>query len=240
MVITIAAVADIHSPKYLPLFTASVNDIRIKNKAVDLIIFAGDVVDKNSIHNLNLVIMVAKKLTNRCGNTPQMIAVFGNEEYIGFEHEYVRKYPEITWINDELKVLNINNVEICIVGSRGVLMQATAWQRKNLPNIDSVYANRVEKIKEHLKICKNYSFTILVTHYASSYTTVYGEPSTVYKFLGFPLIDTIDKKLRPNIAVHGHAHNALVTSATIDGTAIYNVSLPANKKVTIIEASIHI
>lgn len=114
-------------------------------------------------------------------------------------------------------------------------MKATTWQQKNIPNINALYSSRINRIKEYLKICKNYDYSVLVTHYASSLATVYGEPPSVHKFLGFPLIETMDKNLRPHIAIHGHAHNAVRTFALVGGTIVYNVSLPANKKITVIE-----
>lgn len=239
MKITIAATADIHSPRYLPLFIASINDIKLRDKDIDIIIFAGDMVDKNNLDYLGAVALVSRRLLkNRYREPPQIIAVFGNEEYIGFEYKYIQTYAEIIWINDEYKVFDINNRRICIVGSRGILMKPTMWQQRNIPNIQELFSVRFMKINEGLKMCRDYDVTILVTHYASSFATIYGEPPSVYKFLGYPLINAINENLRPHLAIHGHAHNAIRTHTTIGNTAIYNVSLPANKRVIVISIDV--
>ncbi|MEM4553979.1 MAG: metallophosphoesterase [Ignisphaera sp.] len=234
----IVSVSDIHSPRYLPLFFASITTLRLANQKVDLIILAGDIVEKNSINNMKPVISVLNKLIDRCVVDSPIVAVFGNEEYIGFEHKYREMYPEVLWLDDEYTVIEIRGTEICIVGSRGVLKKPTIWQKKNIPDIDNLYINRLRKIRELLKICREYRLSILVTHYASTSITLQGELPQIHDFLGYKIIEYIDNSLRPDISIHGHAHNSTKTYAVINTTKIFNVSLPATKRITVIDVDI--
>lgn len=234
----IAAVADVHSPRYLPLFVASVSYLRAKSEKIDLVIFAGDMVERNAVTSLQPIVIAAQKLMSRHNSAPPILAVFGNEEYVGYEHEYTSKYPQIIWLDDEHSVVELEKAKICVIGSRGILLKPTVWQQKHLLNIETLYNVRIERIKNLLKICRDYDLSILITHYASTFATVYGEKTEIHKFLGYPLIDLIDEDLRPHIAIHGHAHNATKTTAIIKNTTVYNVSLPANKKITTINLSI--
>ncbi|MEM4788742.1 MAG: metallophosphoesterase [Ignisphaera sp.] len=235
MPLTIAAVADIHSPRYIPLLVTSINKLKSRNLKPDLVVLAGDIVEKNSVAYVRIVLGIVNKLSNKQGVTPPIVGVFGNEEYPGYEYKYLSEYPQITWINDEHKVLNIGDIEVCIVGSRGALLKPTTWQQKHLPQVDSLYKARVEKIKELLKQCKKYKASILVTHYASSFATVEGENPDIYKFLGYPLIETLNEYEKPILAIHGHAHKAVRTYANVRGVPVYNVSLPALKSVAILD-----
>lgn len=195
-------------------------------------------VERNNVTSLQPVVITTQKLMSRGGTIPPIIAVFGNEEYIGYEHAYKSMYPQIVWLDDEYKVIEIEGTRICVIGSRGVLLKPTLWQQKNLPNIENLYRARMEKMRNLLKICRDYDFSILITHYASTLATVYGEKPEIHKFLGYPLIDSIDEDKRPHIAIHGHAHNATKITAIVKNTTIYNVSLPAVKGITIINLSI--
>jgi len=236
--LTMVAVADVHSPQYVPLLVTSINKIKSRNLKPDLIILAGDIVEKNSVPHVRVVLEIVNKLSNKHGTTPPIIGVFGNEEYMGYEHEYISKYPQIIWINDEYKVLETENIEVCVVGSRGALLKPTTWQQKHIPHVDALYKTRVEKIKELLRQCKKYRASILVTHYALTFATVEGENLNIYKFLGYPLIETLEDDEKPLLAVHGHAHKAVKTYANVKGVPVYNISLPAVKNVTVLDLSL--
>lgn len=236
--LTIVAVADIHSPQYVPLLVTSINKIKSGNLKPDLVILAGDIVEKNSVSHVRLVLEIVNKLSNKRGTAPPIIGVFGNEEYTGYEHEYISRYPQVIWFNDEYKVLENENIEICIVGSRGALLKPTTWQQKHISQVDFLYKTRVEKIKELLRYCKKHSVSILVTHYASTFATVEGENLNIYKFLGYPLIEALKEDEKPLLAVHGHAHKAVKTYANVKGVPVYNVSLPAVKSITVLDLSL--
>lgn len=234
--ISIAAVADIHSPHYLPLFSASINSLL--NREVDLVILAGDIVDGGNAYMAKPVINILSKFAEKKGSSIPIVAVFGNEEYIGLEEKFKDMYPEITWLDDSNTTLNIKNNDICITGSRGVLKKPTSWQRRNIPNIEYIYKVRLSKIRNNIKECNKQGISVLVTHYASTYMTLYGERTETYVYLGYPIIETLPAELRPRISLHGHAHNASRVYANVNNVDVYNVSLIARKGLTIIDINI--
>lgn len=236
MRISIIAAADIHSPYYLPLFSVSINSIL--NKEFDLIILAGDIVNNGNVNMVKPVVDVLTKFIKRLGTEIPIMAVFGNEEYIGLEEKFESTYPEIVWLNDEYVTLRIKNVSVCIAGSRGILRKPTSWQRRNIPDVEHMYEARLNKIKSILKECSGQSISILVTHYASTYATLYGENPVIYSYLGYPIIESLPVDVRPKISIHGHAHNASRLYANVNSVDIYNVSLVARKGVAVIDVNI--
>jgi len=231
--IHIVATSDVHSPVYLPLFVASLNRLSIGRRP-DLILLAGDIVNKSSVGALRPVLTALRKL----GHAP-VIAVFGNEEYFEDEDKYLKMYPEVKWLNDETAFLDVRGVRVCVVGTRGVLERPTPWQQRNVPNIRTIYRERAAKLGELIRECRrSCDVVVLLTHYAPTYATVKGEPPNVYPYLGYRLIEKLSSESRPHIAIHGHAHNAKVLRAVVSGVEVYNVSLPARRGVAYIRFAV--
>ncbi len=234
--VKILATSDIHSPHFLPLFIASLSQVPFNE--IELVILAGDLVDKGRIEMLKPVIEVLKKHLQN--NDVPIVAVFGNEEYMDRENAFIERYPEIHWVSDSVLRLQLRSgIDICIVGSRGVLLRPTKWQSKHIPSIHEIYRERLKRLRELLRVCRDScQFVVLVTHYASSFVTVNGEPPSIHQYLGYPLIEHLGENEKPHLAIHGHAHNSKVLHAVVNGVPVYNVALPARKGVTLIELSI--
>ncbi|RLE63040.1 MAG: metallophosphoesterase [Thermoprotei archaeon] len=227
--INLAAVSDAHLPKYLDLFKSAVSAFDFSD--VDLLILAGDMVFKGKIEEYGEVLSIIKSQYNG-----PIYAVFGNEEYQELEEEIRRKYPEILWLNDSYEQIEVKGARIGLVGSRGVLDKPTSWQAKHIPNITAVYAERLIRIRELLiKAKRENNYVILITHYAVICDTLKGEKPQIWRYLGSARLKTIIKKIRPTLVIHGHAHNSSVFSTRIESTYVYNVALPATKRVTRIE-----
>ncbi|MEM3351866.1 MAG: metallophosphoesterase, partial [Saccharolobus sp.] len=64
--------------------------------------------------------------------------------------------------------------------------------------------------------------------------TVFGERKSAYPFLGYRIIEELAinrEDCLPNIAIHGHAHYAKRTFYIVKNVRVYNVALPANKRI---------
>ncbi len=226
---TILAVSDVHSPRYLAQFVAALSRRKNECSSVDVIVFAGDMVERGRVEAFRLVLDAVK---SRCGSKP-IVAVFGNEEYIGTEEKYVKLYPEVTWLND-------NYVEIAqdfvIYGTRGSLDRLTRWQRKNMPWLAKVYAERAKKLEQEvLRLKQRYRFVVVVMHYAPTFQTVVGEPPSIWPELGSRAVENAIKKSRPSLVIHGHAHRAKRLETFINGVRVVNVAFPARNDVTLIK-----
>jgi Icc-related predicted phosphoesterase len=233
--INILSFSDTHGVQHLPLLVSSLNALHSRD--LDLVVMAGDIADRGRVESVSPTIEALRRFFKDFLNVPKIVAVFGNEEYMGSEELFIKRFKEVVWINDTYIKINVKGVDICIVGSRGVLKRPTQWQERNIPNIREIYSQRLRMLAENIATCRQLGYyTILVTHYASTYVTVYGESPAIYPYLGYPIIEELNVK--PHMAIHGHAHNATRLEAVVDRVRVYNVALPARKGVTLIKALI--
>jgi len=214
------ATSDIHSPLYLDLFIKSYMSILKDN--IKLVFIAGDITDKGKYWNFDPIYGLLKKY--------KTIAVFGNEDFHEVREKYIQRYKEVVWLQDELYEIEIDGIRISIVGSEGVLERPTIWQVSNGFD-EKFYSERLRKIEELLCKAKG-DVKVLLTHYATTYETLLGENKRIYPELGYRLIENISCK--PDISIHGHAHYSRRLYFKIGKTRVYNVALPANKRIVII------
>lgn len=229
--IKIAAVGDVHGFRYINLLLTSLK--LVSGSKPDIIIFAGDMIDSGNVKELKAIV---DSIRFKYGETP-IVSIYGNEEYHEVEGELIREYPDIIWLNDSPAILAIEGIRVGIVGSRGVLEKLTFWQKRNKPELERVYRERPLIIENLLKnIKRDVDLSIYVSHYAPTFITVRGEPEKVLPYMGSKDIEHVLRRTKPDIAIHAHAHNARTLEADIDGVRIYNVSLPARRGITVIEA----
>lgn len=225
----IAAIADVHSPKYLDKYERALQNISSSN--IEALFFAGDMIYKGKWKEFDKVLRITKQYVKK-----PIYACFGNEEYEETINHLVETYPEITWLNDNFILLKTSfGKELFIVGTKGVLDRPTRWQRKHIPNIEKLYAERINKIKELLMLGRKESYTvILLTHYPPTYKTLWGEPRYAWPEMGSARMEKVILETKPNIIIHGHAHNSKKNQVRMGTIRIYNVSFPATKKITLI------
>jgi Icc-related predicted phosphoesterase len=230
-VVRIYAVGDVHGSRYLSIFLASLRSLVFRKP--DICIFAGDMVDEGKVDDLETIIRVVKE---KFPCIP-IVSIFGNEEYHELEDRFIKQYPEIIWLNDTPTIIDVGGTKVGIVGTRGALERLTYWQRRHKPILERIYRERPKIVKKLLmEVRKHSDITILVSHYSPTFLTVRGEPEKVYPFMGSKEMERAIKEVKPDIVIHAHAHNARVTEALLEGIKIYNVSLPARRGVSLIEA----
>lgn len=221
----IAAVSDVHSPLYLEAYKRSLELTGLSN--VDIVIFAGDMVERNMINALAPV----EEATRKVFPDAEIVAVFGNDEFMEYEDEYRKHYPSIKWLDDELYNIKIGGYKLGIIGSRGAIDRPTYWQIRHIPNIREIYAKRVEKIRSLLEVSiKQNDITLLVTHYSSSSCTLAGEPRRGWSGIYSRKVEDLVKKNKPNAAIHGHAHKGR-GYCRVNGVPVYNVAFPVNRRI---------
>ncbi|HEX9577948.1 MAG TPA: metallophosphoesterase family protein [Myxococcales bacterium] len=57
-----------------------------------------------------------------------------------------------------------------------------------------------------------------------------GAPLEIYPFLGATRLASPIDQLRPDFAIHGHAHRGVLRGATQGGVPVYNVALPVLRR----------
>jgi len=225
----IAALSDVHGPRYVAYLRASLSAL----KAAKLLLLAGDIVDKGEPDHVKLVMKAVREAYNGA-----VIAVFGNEEYDERKERIKEADESVLWLDDEYTVLKIDDVDVAIVGTRGMLDKPTRWQERNIPGIRELYSRRLERLGELLKrAAESSDRVILVTHYAPIGPTLKGENPKIWNQLGSRELTRLILKSRVNAVIHGHAHNSARTRAQLGVTRVYNVALPATRGVTIVSVT---
>jgi len=225
----ILATSDVHSPENLQLFLNALNSV---STTPQLVIFAGDMVKRNNIVALRPIINAVKqKLPGS-----RIISIFGNEEFLGYEELYMSIYKEITWLNDNHLRVELSGEELCIIGTRGALDKLTSWQQRKMPLLEKRYKelpSKIEKITRELRAsgCKK---IILVSHYGVTYKNLSGEDPSIYPYLACSRFEHIIEEGLVDIVIHGHAHRGSIEVMNIHRVLVYNVSLPARRKLVLI------
>jgi len=224
----IAAIADVHSPKYISEYEESLKNAKLDK--IELMLFAGDMIYRGKWVEFRRVLNVTRRYFRG-----RIVACFGNEEYEDIIVYLVKGFPEVIWLNDEVLTLNYGGKTLFIVGTKGVLDRPTKWQRTHIPRICEIYSERLKKISNLLKEGKRRGYTvILLTHYAPTFKTLVGEPRFAWPEMGSERMEKIVLEVKPDIIVHGHAHNSNKTFIQLGETRVYNVALPATHKITMI------
>ena len=226
--ITLLATADVHSPRYLMAFITKLRELPGKP---DLIIWAGDMVEKN---NINALEPVLKYTREKFPETP-IVSIFGNEEYRGYEEHYISRYRDIIWVNDSYVIHEVGDTRIGIIGTRGSLDKLTSWQARNMPWLQKYYRQLPQKILDLAKkLRRQCDIIILVSHYGVTYRNLKGEHPSAWPYLASKHMETIIKPDIVDIVIHGHAHKAIIEKITINNVPVYNVSFPAFNKIFMI------
>jgi Icc-related predicted phosphoesterase len=221
----ILAVSDIHSPVYLRLFREALQ--KVQGRDWCMLILAGDLIDRGRAEMLSPVV----KFIDDFLNNIRLVAVFGNEEYDEVRDLLRRNYPRVIWLDDEYKVFDCEDASIAVVGTQGALDRLTSWQRRHRPFLRRVYDERPLKVRELvLKAKKEAEYVVLVSHYALSRKNLVGEDPRTWPELYSSKMERVVAETKPDVAVHGHAHNGSRFSM-VGGVPVYNVALPLNKRI---------
>jgi len=233
----IGALGDVHGKENLPLMEKDAERLR----SCDLLLLAGDVTDSNDIESYGRVISGLRELSDA-----ELIAVFGNEEYDEQHDEYRRRFP-VTFLEEERKDIEVDDVKVRVVGSTGSLDRPTWWQRTHQPGAWERYRERVSEISE-LLVKEDVDLLALLTHYAPTYATLVGEKKGGYPEMGSLALEKAITDKRPDLVLHAHAHRGKTSaklarrqrsledfSAASSEVTVNNVSLPARGGVTFFE-----
>ncbi|MDM7275866.1 MAG: metallophosphoesterase [Thermoprotei archaeon] len=220
----IYAVSDVHSPRFLHMFRSSLKTL---TEEPCFFIMAGDMIDKGKVEMLKPIV---KDLRSKWLETP-LVAVFGNEEYHSVREELRGEYPEITWLDDGTLKGNCGNLKIAIVGTQGALDRLTSWQARNMPWLLEDYLKKPDTLTKLISEARGEGYTvILVSHYALTSENLKGEDPRAWPEMYSRKMEKLVKELKPDIAIHGHAHNGK-PYALVGGVPVYNVAIPLTKTI---------
>jgi Icc-related predicted phosphoesterase len=223
----ILAVADVHSPRFLDEFIASLEE----QSAPDLFLMAGDMINRGAAKEFPRILDVIK---DKLGCGFPIISCFGNEEYSEIRSDLISRLRDrITFLDEKLMTLEIDGINVGIVGTQGSLDKPTDWQRRNIPNVKRVFERRAERAEALLrKTLPRVDHTILLMHYSPCMETCVGEDDRSFAWLGSRKFYTLISDLQPDLVIHGHVHNSTAHKASIGTTVVRNVAFPAVGSIT--------
>jgi len=220
----VAAVGDIHAPKYFDLFKNSLEEFFKRSEDLTAFLLAGDIIDGSRYEQLDEIRKLMEKI-----DLPTY-ACFGNNEYTEYANTVMEKLPDIEFLDDSYVTLRKNDKTVAIVGSRGVLDKPTYWQKRTWPDIDKVYENRRFKLNKLADTCQA-DLKILLIHYPPTLKIVEGENLRFIEQMGSNKLEPLIKKF--NLVITAHAHKGK-KSVEIEGIPIVNVSLPLRSEICIL------
>ena len=221
--VRLAAVGDLHYGKgsrgQLQTLFAAVTRVE-----ADILLLLGDLTDYGLAEE---AAELARELTS--GIKIPIIGVLGNHDY---ESGAV---TEVTRILREAGVhlLDGETVEIQGIGFAGVKGFAGGFGRGVLGPWGEEAVKRFvhEAVNEALKLESALArlrtpTKIALLHYAPIAATVEGEPREIWPYLGCGRLEEPLTRYQVTAVFHGHAHHGAAEGKTVNGTPVYNVSLP--------------
>lgn len=221
--VRLAAVGDLHYGKssrgqLQPLFNA------LTRVEADILLLLGDLTDYGLAEE---AVELARELTG--GIKIPIVAVLGNHDYeSGADAEISRILCEAG-----VQLLDGETVEVQGIGFAGVKGFAGGFGRGVLGPWGEEAVKRFvhEAVNEALKLESALArlrtpTKIALLHYAPIAGTVEGEPREIWPYLGCGRLEEPLSRYQVTAVFHGHAHHGAAEGKTVNGTPVYNVSLP--------------
>jgi len=222
--IRIAAAGDVHaSERVRPRIEEAFE--RVTGEA-DLVLLAGDLTLHGEPDEARVLADACRLL-----NTP-IYSVLGNHDYHANEVAEVTAVLEdagIVVLERAWTVTNVNGAAIGIVGTKGFVggFPGSTLPDFGEPLLRAVYAETgrdVAALEDGLAAIDGCPLRIVLLHYSPTMSTLHGEPDTIWTFLGSNRLDGPIQKYKPDLVLHGHAHEGTFSGA-IGGVPVYNVAV---------------
>lgn len=210
----IAAVADIHYPRFFSQFEESLRNLT----KPDIFLLAGDIVNRGKSDGYAVVV---DAIDSNFGNIP-IVACFGNEDYNMFHNEQ----QIVESVGKRVTFLDNRSITISIKGTKiGIIGVSIIGERvKEVSAIRSVFEDLAQWISQSLEeLMAIVSEVIILSHYSPL-----AENEASFSWWFWEAV----KNYLPSTIVHGHIHDAIKNKVEVESTSVYNVALPATGSIT--------
>jgi len=221
----IAAVGDLHVRADTRRNVAVA--LRGVDQEADVLLLAGDLTDHGTPEEATwLAEELAQFKMEKC-------AVLGNHDYESGEQAAVRK----VLCDSGVHVLDGEPWTLNDLGIAGVKGFAGGYELSQLQRfgedamksfVDACIAEELKLEKALFQLRTRHRVALL--HYSPCRQTLEGEPLEIFPFLGATRLSGPIDQLRPNLAIHGHAHRGTLRGATRGGVPVLNVALPVLRR----------
>ena len=221
----IAAVGDLHcradTRRTIPVALRGVD------QEAEVLLLAGDLTDHGTPEEASwLAEELAQLKMEKC-------AVLGNHDFESGQADAVRKIL----CDAGVHVLDGEPWAVNDLGIAGVKGFAGGFEQSQLQRFGE------QPLKEFVDACINEElklekalfqlrtrYRVALLHYSPCRQTLEGEPLEIFPFLGATRLSGPLDQLRPNVAVHGHAHRGTLHGTTRGGVPVFNVALPVLRR----------
>jgi Icc-related predicted phosphoesterase len=222
--VRIAAAGDIHAddrtrPRIVEAFR------HVAGQA-DLILLAGDLTSHGEPEEAQVVADAVRGL-----DIP-VYAVLGNHDC------HLNRVPEVTAtleaagiavLERSSTVIDVAGTKVGLVGTKGFVggFPGSTLPDFGEPLLREVYAEAgkdVAALEEGLAEVEGLPLRIVLLHYSPTMSTLEGEPESIWTFLGTNRLDGPIQKHKPDLVLHGHAHQGTFAGA-VGAVPVYNVAV---------------
>lgn len=223
--ISIAAAGDLHcSPENRREIMAAFDSLAGE---VDLLLLAGDLTTYGWPEQAAVLAEACRPL-----DLP-IFAVLGNHDWHSGCNEQVVAEISMAGVDvleRDFRICAIRSTQVGVVGTKGFV---GGFPDSELPDfgeplLRQVYAEtsaEVAALDRGLDAIADCGLRIVLLHYAPTTTTLVGEPTVIWAFLGSERLADPIRRHAPDLVLHGHAH-AGTFEGSIGGVPVYNVAVP--------------
>jgi len=215
----IAAVADVHSPKFLDEFQFALS----KCTQPDLFLLAGDMINRGKVDEYTNVLDAID--SQFCSNFP-ILACFGNEDPLDIKEELDQiTEGRLTFLDEKSITITSSGSRIAIIGISSVSADLLKVQSNTVSEIQTIFEERALLLSQLLQEASSSSdYVILMMHFSP---LLEANPTEFSWWVSRAV-----KTAPPNLIIHGHIHNSTRNKLEIGATTIRNVALPAIGSIT--------
>ena len=197
------------------------------DQEAEVLLLAGDLTDHGTVEEAS---WLAEELSQI---KMEKCAVLGNHDYEGGTGAEVKKIlcdSGVHVLDGEPWTLN----DLGVAGIKGFaggfeLAQLQRFGEEAMKAfVDACIAEELKLEKALFQLRTRHRVALL--HYSPCRQTLEGEPLEIFPFLGATRLSGPLDQLRPNLAVHGHAHRGTLRGATRGGVPVVNVALPVLRR----------
>jgi len=222
--VRIAAAGDLHAdervrPRIEDAFDRVVD-------AADVVLLAGDLTAHGEPHELEIVASACASL-----DVP-VYSVLGNHDYHAGRVDELAAMLEdagVVVLERSWSIAAVNGTTLGVAGTKGFVggFPGSTLPDFGEPLLRQVFAETgkdVAALDRALAVIGDCRLRVVLLHYSPTMSTLRGEPESIWTYLGTNRLDGPIQKYRPDLVLHGHAHEGTFAGA-IGQVPVYNVAV---------------
>jgi Icc-related predicted phosphoesterase len=197
---------------------------RVEEQA-DLILLAGDLTERGQVDEVSVVADACRDLAI------PVVAVLGNHDWQSDRPgDLARALGEagVVVLDRSHTILPVRGTSVGIAGVKGFVGGfGEQWANFGEPIFREAYGETtkdVDGLDAGLRAIEHCAVRIGLLHYSPVEATLHGEPERLWLVLGADRLAGPIRDHRPDLVVHGHAHNGSF-EGEVDGVPVYNVAV---------------